>query len=192
MIHLMPTHSDESPYASIVGVDPGTDTLGLSSIYFDPVTLRIEKSYALTLVGSKCRINEHLVNIHSHRFARLAALEENIVGFLLYHQPIAVVCESPFFNAKRPQAYGALTEATNMIRHAVWRYDQECELNMIDPPSVKRAVGAKGNADKKDMMKAVCALPDLRYIGLPLLSELDEHSIDALAVSYSKLSAYRL
>lgn len=188
----MPDHDDLSPHATIVGLDPGTETLGLACITFDVRDLEIERTEALTLKGSKCRFNQFMADMHSARFARLNTLGLNILEYLHYHHPIAVVCESPFFNAKRPQAYGALTEATNMIRQAVWSYDQSVELVMIDPPSVKKAVGAKGNAGKPEMLSAVCALQGLKYNGYPPLSLLDEHSIDAIAVAFSKLNEYRL
>jgi Holliday junction resolvasome RuvABC endonuclease subunit len=132
-----------------------------------------------------------MIQSHSERFARIDTLGLNILDILRYHQPIAVVCESPFFNSKRPQAFAALIEATNMIRQTVWAYDRSIGLDLVDPPSVKRAVGAKGNAGKDDVHTAVTAIGELNYEGLLPLSSLDEHSIDAIAVAYSKLIEYR-
>lgn len=188
-MHLMP--SDPEHLACIVGLDPGTETLGVGIITFDVRTLWIEKTTALTLKGSKCRMNPSMIESHSERFARIDTLGLNILDILHYHKPIAVVCESPFFNSKRPQAFSALIEATAMIRYTVWRYDPSIGLCLVDPPSVKQAVGAKGNAGKDDVQKAVLTIGELNYQGLLPLSSLDEHSIDAIAVAYSKLIDYR-
>lgn len=188
-MHLMP--SDPEHLACIVGFDPGTDTLGVAVITFDVRTLWIEKTTALTLRGSKCRMDPMMVETHSARFARLDALGWNILELLRYHQPIAVASESPFFSSRMPGAFAALVEAVVMIRQAVWMYDPSVGVSLIDPPSVKQAVNAKGNAGKDVIQKAVLAIGELNYEGLLPLGSLDEHSIDAIAVAYSKLIDYR-
>jgi len=183
--------ADPDCLASIVGLDPGTDTLGVGIITFDVRTLWIDHTSALTLKGSKCRMDPMMIESHSERFARINTLGLNILDILRYHRPVAVVCESPFFNSKRPQAFAALIEATAMIRQTVWEYDRTIGLDLVDPPSVKQAVGAKGNAGKDDVHKAVLQIGELNFRGLLPLSSLDEHSIDAIAVAYSKLIEYR-
>jgi Holliday junction resolvasome RuvABC endonuclease subunit len=62
---------------------------------------------------------------------------------------------------------------------------------MIDPPSVKKAVGATSHAKKDEVKAALARLPDLNYNGPVPLEMLDEHSIDALAVAYCRLKILR-
>jgi Holliday junction resolvasome RuvABC endonuclease subunit len=133
-----------------------------------------------------------MVDNHSARFARLHSHYVNLRMTFEYTRPVIVVCESPFFNAKRPQAYGALVETLSAVRRALWEYDPYMQLYLIDPPRVKRAVGAAGNAGKDDMRTAVLKLAqELRYQGPVPLECIDEHSIDAIAVGYSKLVEFR-
>lgn len=57
-------------------------------------------------------------------------------------------------------------------------------INGIDPSSVKNAVGAKGNAKKEVMAEQLLTLENILLSDRPL-RELDEHSVDAVAVAYS-------
>lgn len=188
-MHLMPHNAGE--LANIVGIDPGTEHLGLSCITFNVVTLGIHQTAAQVFVGSKLGISSQQSLVHSARFARIDAHRENLTSVLRALKPVAVVCESPFFNSMRPQAYGALVEIVNAIRYAVWEYDPQMPLDLLDPPRVKRSVGAAGNAKKDVMQQAVLGLSELNFQGPVPLTELDEHSIDAIAVGYSKLIGLR-
>jgi Holliday junction resolvasome RuvABC endonuclease subunit len=187
MFHI-PANSQS---AQILGIDPGSSTLGISCMSIDVHTLEIVCTQAITFTASKLQINPWMEQIHSPRFARISAHKENIKRILQHCLPVAVVCESPFYNPTRPQAYGALVETLDAIRQAVWEHDQCMPLDLIDPPTVKRCVGGKGNADKDEMKKLVLNLPDLNFIGPSSLLEIDEHSIDAIAVCYSKIMQYR-
>lgn len=170
---------------NIVGIDPGSETLGLSVIEIDIDTLQIVKSSACTFVGSKMFDDSSwLATSHSNRVARIAAHKQNLVYQLRKIDPICIACESPFYNPRRPNAYGVLVEVLTMIRDAVIEYDVWKTLYLIDPPTVKKSVGAAGNADKIKMLEAVINLKSLNLNCDP--SSLDEHSIDALAVAYCR------
>ena len=187
MFYIPPT----SPHPRVIGIDPGSETLGVACLSLDARTLEIVNTQAMTFVGSKLGMNELMENVHSARFARIAAHQQNLKNIFGQLLPVAVVCESPFYNPRRPGAFAPLVETLDAIRRAVWEYDQMLPLDMVDPPTVKRSVGAKGNADKDVMKQHVLALPDLNFTGLIPLHLLDEHSIDAIAVAYSKIQLYR-
>jgi Holliday junction resolvasome RuvABC endonuclease subunit len=93
-------------------------------------------------------------------------------------------------NLRRPQAYGALTEVVSMIRSTVIDHDWFVPFSLVDPPTVKMAVGAKGNADKDGVMAAMKLIPEIT--ALIDCSTLDEHSVDAIAVGYCALVRLRL
>jgi Holliday junction resolvasome RuvABC endonuclease subunit len=180
-----------SPYASILGIDPGTETLGMASIEFNIQTLEIHGCEAKTFRGSKLIQSDWLEDLHGSRFARIHAHCENFARILRLTGPAYIASESPFFSRAHPQAYGALTEIVFAMRMTLFQYDAAMEVAYIDPPSVKNAVGAKGNADKDAVKRALLALPGLNYAGRIPLEKLDEHSIDALAVAYARLQALR-
>jgi len=70
-----------------------------------------------------------------------------------------------------------------MIRQAVMVYDSHMPLNLVDPPTVKRAAGVvlRRGTDKEDVKQALLGRQDLVW-GVDI-HVLDEHSIDAVAVA---------
>ena len=188
-MHLMPVNAGS--VARIIGIDPGSESLGLSCIDYDLVTQQVVSSTAQTFVGSKMGMNEWMGEVHSNRFARIDAHYQNLMWVLQTMQPTFVVCETPFFNPRRPNAFEVLVEVLKMIRQALWDYDRHMRLETVDPPSVKKGVKAPGNADKAAMTVAVCRLEGLNYQGTVPLAQLDEHSIDALAVAWVKVNQLR-
>jgi Holliday junction resolvasome RuvABC endonuclease subunit len=184
MFHnLNPDYGVAEHCSTLVSIDPGSESLGVS-IYTLDSTFEVVKIEAATYRGSKLPMQEDIILSHGERAARIQAHEDNLFSLFLQYQPIGIACESPFFQATRPQAYGALTEVVAAIRRAIMRYRSNLELFLIDPPSVKKAVGAKGNAGKDDVKNAIINLQaiDQVYNGPIPLWLLDEHSLDAIAV----------
>lgn len=176
---------------NIIGIDPGTNTLGFSVIYFDCKTLTILSTFATTFIGEKLsRYDDYSRFLHGDRFMRLRAHEENLLHLFRQFQPFQVVAESNFMNTRRPQAYGALVETVSAIKSALYRFDPWKPLYLIDPPTVKKAIGAKGNADKEEVKRCLLKLEDdLHYQGDIPITALDEHSIDAIAIAYQRYRA---
>lgn len=186
----MPDGGD--PFASILAIDPGTDTLGLACIQFDCRTGYIIGSEAQTYKGSKMARNSWVADVHGDRFARINAHRSNLSRLLNLLQPAFIASESPFFSRAQPLAYGALTEVVYALRLTIFEYDPLMDVQLIDPPSVKNAVGAKGNADKETVRTGVLSLEELKYNGRVPIDVLDEHSIDAMAVAYAMLMRIRV
>jgi Holliday junction resolvasome RuvABC endonuclease subunit len=180
--------------ATVVGIDPGSDTLGVGVLYFDLDALEIVGSEAFTLNGTRQGRGTFATEIHGDRLGRIESHREALLQVFRYFEPISIASESPFMSRRMPAAYGALTEVVCAIRHAAMQYDAWKPLKMIDPPTVKRAVGVSGKTGgpegKKLMLTALLAMPptELRYCGDVPMESLDEHSIDALAVAYCHLT----
>lgn len=175
----------------IIGIDPGTDTLGASLLEVDLATRIIDILESQTFEGSKlAKSYENIAAYHGDRTARLIAHEDNLYGYFVYAQPHSIICESPFSNKRFPQAYAALTECVSHIRRAVMRYDGFKPLLQVDPPTAKLAVGVKARGTTKDdvkigLLKAIKAghLHNPNNIDI---GELDEHSVDAIVVAYTR------
>ena len=177
--------------ASIVGIDPGSEKLGVSVIGIDVETQKIAFVRASTYTGSKMfSPKDHFAIVQSDRQARITAHRENLYRLFLRERPIQICSESPFYNPRMPAAFGSLTEMIVAIRSAAQMYSKERPLYLIDPPSVKKAVGASGAADKDAVRKCVLALLKECYIGITPMEELDEHSIDAIAVGYARYKLF--
>jgi Holliday junction resolvasome RuvABC endonuclease subunit len=172
---------------TIVGIDPGTHSLGYAVLTIDVATLAIRRTTAMTFIATKLLAKEAwMTDAHGERVARIAALEEALWLSFIRDQPLMIASESPFFNPGRPMAFGALIEILAAIRQATIRYDVWRRLYLIDPPSVKNAVGARGDGNKDAVKKRILNMAELNYEGPVDISLLDEHSLDAIAVAYAR------
>lgn len=185
---MLQPFSNSDKVANIIGIDPGSQTLGLSVLSFDVTSMQIVQTQAQTFQGDRLPyFDEHVAKVHGERLARIYAHRQNLLNILLHYRPVSVACESPFFNARRPNAFAALLEVMNEVRNAVIQYNPYMQLITIDPPTVKKAVGAAGNADKVGVLAALIKKQDeLRFTEISVPGLLDEHSVDATAVSYCR------
>jgi len=174
----------------IFGIDPGTTKLGLSIMTIDLDHRSIVKTTAMTLNGEKLAHNGFLAEHYSHRLSRIEGLNIEISKLLDTYQPFAISSEAPFFNVLRPSAFAPLMETICSLRSTLYNYDPFKPLNMVDPSSVKNAVGAKGGSNKVTVRAALLELPDLCYHGTVPIEDLDEHSIDSIAVNYWYFNKY--
>ncbi len=188
---MLPYPIDKNTEACIVGIDPGSETLGVCLLFFDVVTLQVIRVESQTYIGSKLPTEPMLAILYSDRVSRIKAHENNLLNIFIHHNPIAIASEAPFYNPRRPNAYGALVEVICAIRGAVIQYSDTVKLYQVDPASVKRAIGAKGNADKDMVKYHLGNIPELvNNLTVPL-AVMDEHTVDAIAVSYHQLLSYR-
>lgn len=142
MLHLPQGSSN----AVIVGIDPGTTNLGLCTMEFDILTKEIKSTRAKTFDANKF-IDKHCEQtiLHGERFARIATHRKNILAVLLSCNVTYIAVESPFMSMRMPGAYGALVEALVAIKEAVYAFDRNKVIQLIEPSLVKKAIGAKGH-----------------------------------------------
>ena len=119
------------------------------------------------------------------RFARISYHQSNLYNLFLQYAPDLIVAESPFMG-RFPQAFECLVEVRGAIAAAVYCYNPALPLELVDPPTAKKAVGAiikKGS--KENVQKSVLGLSDLIW-QLPYpVEDLDEHCYDSIAVGYT-------
>ena len=187
----MSTSNDpDQQVGRIVGIDPGSTTLGFSILEYDLHSFEIVRTYARTFNAGKMKLSELDIANHSERYARIYELMDTLYDAFVEMEPTFVISESPFMAMRRPQAYGALVEVVFAIRSALRKYDPTMNLDLIDPPRAKNAVGAAGNAKKEQVHDALKKLlPTLHFdesLSSESFDELDEHSVDGLAIAYSR------
>lgn len=182
---------DPCETACIIAIDPGSESLGCACLTVDIRTLQLRNIWSTTFHGSKLHPNPWTTFMFGERIAKIEAHAENLLYILESERPICLVCESPFINMKRPQAYGALMEVISAIRRVMMQYDAQRSMYMIDPPSAKKAVGAPGNADKQTVQQHILANVEIMQALSTPVSNLDEHSFDAIAIGYSQILSFR-
>lgn len=176
----------------IVGIDPGTTTLGLAILDVDLDTLVPTLVYGYTNNAEKATKHiEWKKTMLGSRDVRLENHKDYLDDILEYTQPILIAAESPFLKMSRVSSYEALVECYDMIRKSVWKHNPTLFLRRIDPITVKNYVGVSHiGTDKEDVRKAVIA----RYANLchPSVDihSLDEHTIDAVAVAHCVLEKH--
>lgn len=176
----------------IISIDPGTDSLGFAVMDVTYDNFNINRTIAKTIMASK-HVNEDswVSQIHGYRMARIQKLKSLLIDHFDKIEPAFIVCESPFFNPRRPGAFQPLAEILFAIKEAVLVHNSWLPLHLIDPSTIKKSVNAPGNADKTVMKKAVTSLKDINYEGDIRIEDLDEHSIDAIAVGYCQVKNLR-
>ena len=188
---MFPYPINKNTEACIVGIDPGSETLGVCLLFFNVITMQITRIVPRTYIGSRLPAEPMLCILHSDRVSRIKSHENNLLNLMIEHNPVAIASEAPFYNPRRPNAYGALVEVICAIRNAVIHYSDTVKLYHIPPSNVKRAIGAKGNADKDIVKYHVGCIPEIVNSLIVPLSILDEHSVDAMAVAYYQFLSYR-
>lgn len=171
-----------------MGIDPGTDTLGVSVLDVHLHLNTLSLVFAQTFQGAQMAQHyRYIMQVHGDKVARLKAHEDNLYYLLTLYQPHEVISEAPYMG-RFPAAYGALVQCMDSIRGALIRYDPMLPLHTADPPTVKNAVGVGGRTgDKALMATAVQQLVEQSILLNPnglCIAALDEHSIDSIAVAY--------
>ena len=177
----------------LIGIDPGTDTLGVAALEVDLVHLQATVVDAQTFVAKYAmKYGVHYQSIGDKlgaRYGRLRSHADAIMAYFCDFRPHDVACESPFMG-RHAEAFQALTECLDMLRWSAYRYDPSVGFTLVTPPQAKKAVGVSHQGTTKDDIKVAIAgmLQQPAQYGLHYrancpLEHLDEHSVDALAVA---------
>ena len=175
---------------NLMAIDPGSSNLGIAIYSIDLQTAEIISSRAFTVSATHLpQYSKYTGQVYGDRYARFEAMRSELISILDYYRPSLVVCESPFFNRFTPSAFSVLTELVHIINDTVWCFNNHIPFFKVDPPTAKKAVGAKGNAKKDDMTIAVASVRDLLKLENDPY-DLDEHAIDACAIGYHGYKKY--
>lgn len=185
----MMSEFDDDAHFRIMGIDPGSNDLGVAIIEVNPETFDARVVYATTLYLKKLlSLYEQTHEVHGEKIAKLFACEMAMKKLYSTWQPDMVVCESPYMGLYA-QAYAALVECVSAIRRSLWEYDPSMPLLTLDPATIKTYMGVSGKSGDKDKIhNALCGLTQLTQA--IELDELDEHAHDAIAVAYAKYKRF--
>lgn len=186
-MYTMPTWA--SPIGLVYGIDPGTINMGVTELLFDFHTYEILQMQSYTLYGPLMLGNKSLIEQNGERYERIQAIENFLFTRFCTRAPHAVFSEAAYINHRRPQAYGALTEAICGVRNALYRYDPWQKLYMVEPSVAKKALTGHGNANKDAIKDAYMARAQELHVtsapGSISVEHLDEHSNDSGAIAYA-------
>lgn len=169
----------------ILSIDPGTQNLGVSFAIANLGNKTFEVINVETIDINRIVnvINQDKVESYTKYGVMVDCVYDLIANLLIQYQPDWVICESPYMNSRFPLPYALLTLCTQTINRAVYNFHPRLAFTLIDPASVKKNIGVKGNSsDKTAVLNAVLNQPMI-YSKLDL-SIIDEHSSDAIAIGY--------
>jgi Holliday junction resolvasome RuvABC endonuclease subunit len=177
---------------TICSTDPGTSQLGFGVLHYDVVTLELLQIQAMTFKSAQMMDNDSFIIItHSERMEKILAQKNNLLRQFLLFKPNVICSESPFYNRLFPGAYGPLVESVFAIRYAAIEYNPSIRFHTYEPSVIKKAVGTTPGA-KKDLVKAaILSNAEICNAYSGDLSDLDEHSLDAIGVAYTHLQRLR-
>lgn len=168
--------------ARVLSIDPGTTNTGIAVLDIDDQD-HIHLLFVTTVDGSQY-LNQYrdVEYIHGTRYARLYAINKQLLEIIQTYQPDIVGSEAPFYNPRNPGAYGALVEAITLYRTTVFNNCPSMGFLTVAPSIAKQALKVKGTSSNKSDMTQGLLKSKLSYEPSINVSLLDEHSVDAIAV----------
>ena len=184
---------DNIPNCYLLGIDPGSSTLGVAILELDSITFSIVATTAYTIEATKLELFNTLDLRLPERERRLRAISKAISLCLEDYKPLTLAIESPFFNSRKPSAYAVLIETMYVLKQTARAYDLNLPIIEVDPPTAKKAIGVRRLKAKERRRLKLTTKDLVREALLPLtalkltsdIDSLDEHSLDAIAVAYS-------
>lgn len=132
----------------ILGIDPGTATVGFGLIRVDGKDIYEVLDMGWILTDKNLTPGKRLIHIH-----------REISGLIAKHEPDVMAIERLFFATNVKTAMSVAQAAGVILMAAANKNLPSFEYS---PPQVKLAVAGKGNADKKLVMKEVRRLLKVR------------------------------
>ena len=184
---------DNIPNCYLLGIDPGSSTLGVAILEINSITFSIVATTAYTIEATKLELFNTLDLRLPERERRLRAISKAISLYLEDYKPLTLAIESPFFNSRKPSAYAVLIETMYVLKQTARAYDLNLPIIEVDPPTAKKAIGVRRLKAKERRRLKLTTKDLVREALLPLtalkltsdIDSLDEHSLDAIAVAYS-------
>jgi len=166
----------------IVGIDPGTEYVGITFLYINPSNRVVTRIEPITLQASLLRqLHQPYTDCNNEEWGRIDRINNLVASIdrlLKCKNVLAVGMEAAFMNLKRPDAFRALVEFTTVFKQVI-----HYQVNYFSPLEVKSSVDVKYTQLKDGMANAIKTNPDiirLTYGGIELASE---HAIDATAIA---------
>jgi Holliday junction resolvasome RuvABC endonuclease subunit len=169
----------------IFSIDPGINHLGLSISTVDFNTKEVLETTTRTIHVKEKNLSNYSIENYGLRQTKIDYLNEIYIDFIKEYSPITVAIETPFYNMKRPAAFMPLIELLYQIRMSLRVLLPTSNLALYQPSVIKKSVGAGAICKKEEVKEYVLRKKDFfHYVGDVPIEDLDEHSIDSLAVFY--------
>ena len=168
-----------------IGFDPGTTYTGVSISNFSRNPYHMDVIHGVTLRLDKlAKMGDAYPDIS--KMYRMLELQQRLKLLYWTWLPSFGFSEAPYLD-HFPGTFAALTECVTLMRNTLYECDRGLKLELIDPMTVKKYVGASGREARKNKnIVRECLKKKLPGLTISIdLDKLDEHAIDSIAVQYS-------
>lgn len=170
----------------IFSIDPGINHLGLSISEVDFSNQKILNTTTRTIHVKEKNLSNYSIVNYGLKQAKIDYINEIFIDYVTEHKPITLAIETPFYNIKRPAAFMPLVELLYQLRISLRDTLHNANLALYQPSIIKKTIGASAICKKEEVKDYVLKKKDFfNYIGDVPIEELDEHSIDSLAIFYT-------
>lgn len=179
---------DEDKIIRVIGIDPGTNSLGIGVLERDLESNKIALIWANTVKSSSFKKEyQTTMELNGERFAKIYGYKRTLIDFFNRWEPNVIICEGNYMG-HYPIAYAALSEMVLIIRLAALEYRSDMAVKIIDPSSVKKHIGVKGDSGDKELTRERVKRLKIDFCQPQTIDKLDADSIDAIAVGYWGIS----
>ena len=166
----------------VLSIDPGFNNLGVafSTLNYHS-NLQVVNNVTTFNIPRLIRLDDDPLTDHvSHYLVNSKKVYDIIRYNLESCLPDVIICEAAYLGSFA-NAFVSLSLCIQAVERAVYDYDFDVGFYTIDPSSVKKANGVKGNSkDKEEMRTAIIANPNI--VSVVDFTKIDEHSVDAIAI----------
>lgn len=176
----------------VISIDPGAN-LGITVSEGDMGLTYLRPIHTETLDLNKWAkiFYPEILDEFGARFARIYTLRKVLLNVLNKWQPDFMVHENAFMMIRRVTAGIILAEYVLVMKMTAYTYDPAMPIYGFAPFEIKSAVKTgKLSGDKFLVSKALPKLEDLDLSNVNL-DQMDEHSIDSIAIGYCFLDKNR-
>lgn len=173
---------------NIMGIDPGSRTLGVSIFTVKPTGESTIKDFDLEIMDIKTitlHIDNDTTGLFDNVTARTLKLKRFIKAIYYIYRPAMTSIESSFVNMSRLGAVLPLTKAIHTIESTLVELDRYAKIVSIPPGAVKKAFDSK----QKGKDAVLVALKNKKELVdlIGDVAKISEHEVDAVAIAYTLL-----
>lgn len=176
----------------VVSIDPGAN-LGITVSEGDMGLTYLKPLHTETIDLNKWAVRNcpELIEVYGARFARIYALRQVLGNVLRKWQPDFMAHENAFMMIRRVTAGIILAEYVLVMKMVAYEYDPALPIFGFAPFEIKASVKSKKLSGNKALItEALPLLEDLKLTEVKL-KDLDEHSVDSIAIGYCFMNKNR-
>lgn len=171
---------------NLLAMDPGKRFVGLSVHELETRTGKYRNIFIETLnverTFNPVGLSDDVVCLSDRA---LMKIRHNVMDLVDEYEIAFFAFEEPFYNPRRPFAYGSLKEVTACVRQSVLEANPNVYIESMSPQNIKKGMGAGGTKGKDIMFEKVLANEEMMKVLRAHPDDLTEHCIDSMAIGYN-------